>query len=71
MNVILMEPLLISDEYLRELATPLLSAGHSFTAIPQRIPYREQLIEAVREADVLVLGDQPLRADRDSAKSAA
>ena len=62
MNVILMEPLLISDEYLRELAAPLLSAGHSFTAIPERIPYREQLIEAVREADVLILGNQPLPA---------
>ncbi|MBQ6535428.1 MAG: hydroxyacid dehydrogenase [Firmicutes bacterium] len=62
MNVILMEPLLISDEYLQELAAPLLSAGHSFTAIPERIPYREQLIEAVREADVLILGNQPLPA---------
>ena len=62
MKVILMEPLLISDAYLQELAAPLLKAGHSFQALPQRIPYREQLIEAVREADVLILGNQPLPA---------
>ena len=60
MNVILMEPLLISDAYLEELAAPLLAAGHSFRALPARIPYREQLIEQVREADVLILGNQPL-----------
>ena len=62
MNIILMEPLHISDDYLRELAAPLLAAGHRFTALPERIPYREQLIEKVRDADVLILGNQPLPA---------
>ena len=62
MNIILMEPLLISDAYLQELSAPLLAAGHSFKALSERIPYREQLIEQVKEADALILANQPLPA---------
>ena len=62
MNIILMEPLLISDSYLNQLAAPLVAAGHSFRALPGRITYREQLIEEVKDADVLILANQELPA---------
>ena len=59
MNIVLLEPLGISDELLVKYTAPLAAAGHRFTAWP-RTEDPGRLIEQAKDADVLILANMPL-----------
>ena len=59
MNIVLLEPLGVSQEMLDNLAQPLVQAGHTFTAYPKSTDPQVQ-IERAKDADVLMLANMPL-----------
>ncbi len=62
MNIVLLENLGIPETLLKELAAPLLAAGHSFTCW-ERTDDQDELIRRCKGADVLMLANMPLRGD--------
>ena len=62
MNIVLLESLGISPERLSEYARPLVEAGHTFNAYPRDLDIQVQ-IERVREADVIIIANMPLRGE--------
>ncbi len=60
MRIVIMEPLGITDDALQTLSMLLRADGHEFVAYDNRETDTEKLIERVKDADVLVLANQPL-----------
>ncbi len=61
MKIVMMESLGISRDSFRTLSLLLKADGHEVIAYEERAKTEEALIERVREADVIVLANQPLR----------
>lgn len=57
MNIVLLEPLKISDEAIARLSAPLIEAGHTFSALPLS-PFDAETVLQARNADVVMLGNK-------------
>ena len=60
MNIVLLEPLGISEDTLQELSRTLTDAGHHFTAYSSFTTDPAELISRSREADILIIANHPL-----------
>ncbi|MGI5888421.1 MAG: 2-hydroxyacid dehydrogenase [Oscillospiraceae bacterium] len=60
MNIVLMEPLGISEEKLRKLSEPLISAGHDFRAYDSFSLDQDELISRAKDADAVIIANHPL-----------
>lgn len=60
MNIVLMEPLSVSDEKIKALAQPLIEAGHSFTAYKTVATEIDEMIARAKDADALIIANHPL-----------
>ena len=61
-NIVCMEPLGVPRSYIDELAAPLVAAGHSFTYHESKETDEEKLSERIKDANILMLANQPLSA---------
>lgn len=59
MKIVIMEPLGITEDALQTLSMLLRADGHEFIAYENRETNTEKLIERVKDADVVVLANQP------------
>lgn len=62
MKIVLMEPLGITKEALNDLSSVLTKSGHDFIAYDTKEENQEKLIERVKEAEIIMLANQPLSA---------
>ena len=62
MKIICMEPLGVSQEKIASLAAPLEAAGHEFTYYTTKETDQAKLLARVKNADILMLANQPLSA---------
>ena len=62
MKIICMEPLGVSQEKIASLAAPLEAAGHEFVYYTTKETDQEKLLVRVKDADILMLANQPLSA---------
>lgn len=62
MNIVLTEPLGISDAKLKELSESLTSLGHKFTSYDSFTLDTEELIQRCKDADIIMLANHPLPA---------
>lgn len=62
MNIVLLEGLAVSDEILKAHVQPLLDAGHQFAAYA-RTDDVATLIEEAKDADVIIIGNMPLKGE--------
>ncbi len=62
MNIVCMEPLGVPRSYIDELAAPFVAAGHSFTYHESKETDEEKLSERIKDANILMLANQPLSA---------
>lgn len=60
MKIVLLEPLAISKKVLKELASNLLDKGHEFIAYDQVEKNVETLKERVKDAEILIIANNPL-----------
>jgi len=60
LRILALEPLGVSAEQVRELAKPLVEAGHEMVTFPDRVEDNAALIERAKGADVLMLTNLPL-----------
>ncbi|MDY2637951.1 MAG: 2-hydroxyacid dehydrogenase [Phascolarctobacterium sp.] len=62
MKIICMEPLGVSQEKIASLVAPLEAAGHEFTYYTTKETDQAKLLARVKDADILMLANQPLSA---------
>ena len=62
MKIICMEPLGVSPEKIASLAAPLRAAGHEFVYYTTKETDQDKLLARVKDADILMLANQPLSA---------
>ena len=62
MKIICMEPLGVSQEKIASLAAPLEAAGHEFVYHTDKETDQAKLLERIKDADILMLANQPLSA---------
>ena len=62
MKIVCMEPLGVSQAKIASLAAPLEAAGHEFTYYTTKETDQAQLLARVKDADILMLANQPLSA---------
>ena len=60
MNIVLMEPLGVSEEKVRTLANALIEAGHKFTAYDSVATEKEEMVARAKDADALIIANHPL-----------
>lgn len=60
MNIVLMEPLGVSEEKISALAKALMEAGHKFTVYDSVAADKEEMIARAKDADVLIIANHPL-----------
>ncbi|WP_040214354.1 2-hydroxyacid dehydrogenase [Clostridium polynesiense] len=60
MNIVLLEPLAVSEEVLKELTADLNKAGHVFTKYDTVEKDESILKERVKDADILIIANNPL-----------
>ena len=63
MKIVCMEPLGVSAEKIATLAAPLRLAGHEFVYYDKKSAYQDTLLERVKDAEILILANQPLSAE--------
>ena len=63
MNIVLLDPLAVSYEVLEELSKGLIEMGHSFKSYDTVEKNKEILMERVRDAEVLIIANNPLTGD--------
>lgn len=63
MKIICMEPLGVSQKKIAGLAAPLKAAGHEVIYYTTKEINQEKLLARIREADILLLANQPLSAE--------
>ena len=63
MKIVCMEPLGVSAEKIATLAAPLRAAGHEFVYYVKKAAYQDTLLERVKDAEILILANQPLSAE--------
>ncbi len=62
MHIVLAEPLGITENALRDLAAPLIAAGHEFTYYPDKAGDNVSLTERLKDADIAMIANRPLPA---------
>ena len=60
MNIVLAEPLGITEELLGQYIKPLIEMGHCFTAYPDKAKDDQTLLERAKDADLLIIANRPL-----------
>eukprot|EP01006_Ploeotia_vitrea_P003219 TRINITY_DN112257_c0_g1_i1.p1 TRINITY_DN112257_c0_g1~~TRINITY_DN112257_c0_g1_i1.p1 ORF type:complete len:329 (-),score=45.69 TRINITY_DN112257_c0_g1_i1:126-1085(-) len=60
MNIVLIEPLGVSEAVLTSFSGALKEKGHQFKASPARITETDKLVEFAKDANILMLANQPL-----------
>lgn len=60
MNIVLTEPLSISEEELSTYAQKLEDLGHHFHTYPTRAQSTDEWVERIKDADILMIANQPL-----------
>lgn len=60
MQIVMLEPLGVSEETLNKLAKPFIDAGHKFVPCLHKIKDKKELISKASEADVLIIANSPL-----------
>lgn len=60
MNIVLMEPLGVSEEKISALAKALMEAGHKFTAYDSVATEKEEMAARAKNADALIIANHPL-----------
>lgn len=63
MKIHLLEPLRVSKEKIAELAEPLIQAGHEFKYFDTKTTVVQELIERSKEADIVIIGNNPYPAE--------
>ena len=63
MKIVIMEPLGISAEKLAAVTEPLKAAGHEITAYDTKETDQAKLLERVKDANIIILANQPLSGD--------
>lgn len=63
MKIVCMEPLGVSAEKIATLAAPLRASGHEFVYYDKKAAYQDTLLERVKDAEILMLANQPLSAE--------
>lgn len=63
MKIVCMEPLGVSAEKIATLAAPLRASGNEFVYYDKKAAYQDTLLERVKDAEILMLANQPLSAD--------
>lgn len=63
MKIVAMEPLGVDRSLIDSLAKPLEEAGHTLTYYEQRETDTAKLIDRIRDADILIVANQPLPAE--------
>lgn len=63
MKIVVMEPLGVAESKLFQLAQPLLKSGNELKLYDKRAECTEELISRVKDADVVILANQPLPAE--------
>ncbi len=63
MNIVLLEPLAVSKEVLNKLSCELVEAGHTFTHYDSVEKDINVLKERVKDADILIIANNPLKGD--------
>ena len=63
MKIVCMEPLGVSAEKIATLAAPLRASGHEFVYYDKKAAYQDTLLERVKDAEILILANQPLSAE--------
>ncbi len=62
-KIVCMEPLGVSAEKIATLAAPLRASGHEFVYYDKKAAYQDTLLERVKDAEILMLANQPLSAE--------
>lgn len=60
MNIVLMEPLGVSEEKIKTLANALIEAEHEFTAYDSVAAEKGEMVARAKDADVLIIANHPL-----------
>jgi D-3-phosphoglycerate dehydrogenase len=63
MNIVLLEPLAVSEEKINNLSERLKNEGHTFTSYSTVEKSSEKLKQRVKEAEILIIANNPLPAD--------
>lgn len=61
MKIVVLEPLAVGEEELREIAKPIIDKGHDLVIYNDKSSDSQVLKERVRDCDVLVIANSPLR----------
>lgn len=63
MKIALLEPLRVSEARIKELAQPLIDAGHEFTYYPDKTTDPNELYERSKDADIVMIANNPYPAE--------
>lgn len=63
MKIALLEPLRVPEARIKELAQPLIDAGHEFTYYPEKTTDSDELYERSKDVDILMIANNPYPAE--------
>lgn len=63
MKIALLEPLRVPEARIKELAQPLIDAGHEFTYYPDKTTDPNELYERSKDADIVMIANNPFPAE--------
>ncbi|MGK9325372.1 2-hydroxyacid dehydrogenase [Aerococcus urinaeequi] len=63
MKIALLEPLRVPEARIKELAQPLIDAGHEFTYYPDKTTDPNELYERSKDADIVMIANNPYPAE--------
>ncbi len=63
MKITLLEPLRVPEARIKELAQPLIDAGHEFTYYPDKTTDPNELYERSKDADIVMIANNPYPAE--------
>ncbi|MGK0718192.1 2-hydroxyacid dehydrogenase [Aerococcus urinaeequi] len=63
MKIALLEPLRVPEARIKELAQPLIDAGHEFTYYPDKTTHPNELYERSKDADIVMIANNPYPAE--------
>ena len=63
MKIVVLEPLGVAEEELREIAKPITDKGHELTIYNEKTPDVEVLKERVKDSDILIIANSPLKSE--------
>lgn len=63
MKIALLEPLRVPEARIKELAQPLIDAGHEFTYYPEKTTDPDELYERSKDVDILMIANNPYPAE--------